>query len=113
MAEDWNDTFYDLFREAVGRYHEEMCIRDSIIGDRATGKTAIAMDTMIAQTDQNRLAEEGKLPDHQPLDVYKREVLFQHRRQIRQGPVGTGTGRQAPGVVRRLYACLLYTSRCV
>ena len=22
MAEDWNDTFYDLFREAVGRYHE-------------------------------------------------------------------------------------------
>lgn len=31
-------------------------------------------------------------------------VLFQHRRQIRHGPVGTGTGRQAPGVVRRLYA---------
>ena len=48
MAEDWNDTFFDLFREAVGRYHEghrnvdgfftdqeiiflssiEMCIRD-------------------------------------------------------------------------------------
>lgn len=22
MEEDWNDTFYDLFREAVGRYHE-------------------------------------------------------------------------------------------
>lgn len=41
--------------------------RELIIGDRATGKTAIAMDTMIAQADQNRLAEEGKLPDHQPL----------------------------------------------
>ena len=22
MEEDWNDAFYDLFREAVGRYHE-------------------------------------------------------------------------------------------
>ncbi|MBS5507225.1 MAG: F0F1 ATP synthase subunit alpha [Akkermansia sp.] len=41
--------------------------RELIIGDRATGKTAIAMDTMIAQADQNRLAEEGKLPGHQPL----------------------------------------------
>ena len=41
--------------------------RELIIGDRATGKTAIAMDTMIAQADQNRLAEEGKLADHQPL----------------------------------------------
>ena len=41
--------------------------RELIIGDRATGKTAIAMDTMIAQAEQNRLAEEGKLPDHQPL----------------------------------------------
>ena len=40
--------------------------RELIIGDRATGKTAIAMDTMIAQAEQNRLAEEGKLPDHQP-----------------------------------------------
>ena len=27
--------------------------RELIIGDRATGKTAIAMDTMIAQADQN------------------------------------------------------------
>lgn len=41
--------------------------RELIIGDRATGKTAIAVDTMIAQAEQNRLAEEGKLPDHQPL----------------------------------------------
>ena len=68
--------------------------RELIIGDRQTGKTTIAtdtiinqrgkdviciyvaigqkrstiaMDTMIAQAEQNRLAEEGKLPDHQPL----------------------------------------------
>ena len=41
--------------------------RELIIGDRATGKTAIAMDTMIAQAEQNRMAEEGRLPDHQPL----------------------------------------------
>ncbi len=41
--------------------------RELIIGDRSTGKTAIAIDTMIAQADQNRKAEEGKLPDHRPL----------------------------------------------
>ena len=27
MAEDWNDTFYDLFREAVGRYHYRTGLR--------------------------------------------------------------------------------------
>ncbi len=41
--------------------------RELIIGDRSTGKTAIALDTMIAQASQNRLAEQGKLPDHKPL----------------------------------------------
>ncbi len=41
--------------------------RELIIGDRSTGKTAIAMDTIIAQAQQNRLAEEGKLPGHQTL----------------------------------------------
>ncbi len=41
--------------------------RELIIGDRSTGKTAIAIDTMIAQADQNRKAEEGKLPGHRPL----------------------------------------------
>lgn len=41
--------------------------RELIIGDRSTGKTAIAVDTMIAQADQNRLAEEGKLEGYQPL----------------------------------------------
>ena len=41
--------------------------RELIIGDRSTGKTTIALDTMIAQAKQNRLAREGKLPDHQPL----------------------------------------------
>lgn len=41
--------------------------RELIIGDRSTGKTTIALDTMIAQARQNRLAREGKLPDHQPL----------------------------------------------
>ncbi|MEG2809727.1 MAG: F0F1 ATP synthase subunit alpha, partial [Akkermansia sp.] len=41
--------------------------RELIIGDRSTGKTTIALDTMIAQAKQNRLAREGKLPDHRPL----------------------------------------------
>jgi F-type H+-transporting ATPase subunit alpha len=38
-----------------------------IIGDRSTGKTTIAVDTIIAQAHQNRLAEQGKLKDHKPL----------------------------------------------
>lgn len=41
--------------------------RELIIGDRATGKTALAVDTIIAQARQNRLADEGKLPGHRPL----------------------------------------------
>lgn len=41
--------------------------RELIIGDRSTGKTAIAVDTIIAQAKQNKLAEEGKLPGHAPL----------------------------------------------
>ena len=41
--------------------------RELIIGDRSTGKTAIATDTMISQARQNKLAEEGKLPGHRPL----------------------------------------------
>lgn len=45
--------------------------RELIIGDRATGKTTIAVDTIIAQADQNRMAEEGELKDHKPLyNVY-------------------------------------------
>lgn len=56
--------------------------RELIIGDRATGKTAIAMDTMIAQADQNRLAEEGKLADHQPL--YNIYVATPERANISQ-----------------------------
>lgn len=41
--------------------------RELIIGDRSTGKTAIALDTMIAQGEQNRKAEAGLLPGHRPL----------------------------------------------
>ncbi len=41
--------------------------RELIIGDRSTGKTAIATDTMISQARQNKQAEEGKLPGHRPL----------------------------------------------
>ncbi len=41
--------------------------RELIIGDRATGKTTIAVDTIISQANQNRAAEEGRLKDHRPL----------------------------------------------
>ncbi len=41
--------------------------RELIIGDRSTGKTTIATDTMISQAQQNKLAEQGKLPGHRPL----------------------------------------------
>lgn len=41
--------------------------RELIIGDRSTGKTAIAIDTIVSQANQNKLAEEGKLPRHSPL----------------------------------------------
>jgi F-type H+/Na+-transporting ATPase subunit alpha len=38
--------------------------RELIIGDRSTGKTTIAIDTIISQANQNRAAEAGKLKDH-------------------------------------------------
>ena len=41
--------------------------RELIIGDRSTGKTTMAIDTIIAQAKQNRAAEEGKLKNHKPL----------------------------------------------
>ena len=41
--------------------------RELIIGDRSTGKTTIAVDTIIAQAKQNKASEEGKLKDHKPL----------------------------------------------
>lgn len=41
--------------------------RELIIGDRSTGKTAIAIDAIISQAHQNKLAEEGKLPGHRSL----------------------------------------------
>jgi F-type H+/Na+-transporting ATPase subunit alpha len=41
--------------------------RELIIGDRSTGKTTIAVDTIIAQAKQNKLAEQGKLQGHKPL----------------------------------------------
>ena len=41
--------------------------RELIIGDRSTGKTTIAVDTIISQAKQNKMAEQGKLKDHRPL----------------------------------------------
>jgi len=38
--------------------------RELIIGDRATGKTTIAIDTIISQANQNKAAKEGKLEGH-------------------------------------------------
>jgi F-type H+/Na+-transporting ATPase subunit alpha len=41
--------------------------RELIIGDRGTGKTTIAIDTIISQANQNKAAAAGKLKDHAPL----------------------------------------------
>jgi len=41
--------------------------RELIIGDRSTGKTTIAVDTIISQAKQNKAAEEGRLQGHKPL----------------------------------------------
>ncbi len=41
--------------------------RELIIGDRATGKTTIAIDTIINQARMNKGAEEGKIKNHKPL----------------------------------------------
>src|ERR1700757_1271280 len=41
--------------------------RELIIGDRATGKTTVAVDTIISQAKLNRAGEEGKLKNHKPL----------------------------------------------
>jgi len=41
--------------------------RELIIGDRATGKSTIAVDTIISQARLNKAAEEGQLKDHRPL----------------------------------------------
>ena len=41
--------------------------RELIIGDRATGKTAIAVDTIIAQAQQNKLAEDTKQEGFRPM----------------------------------------------
>src|SRR4051794_14514484 len=41
--------------------------RELIIGDRATGKSTIALDTIISQARLNKAAEAGRLKDHRPL----------------------------------------------
>ena len=41
--------------------------RELIIGDRATGKTTVAVDTIINQARLNRAAEEGRIKNHAPL----------------------------------------------
>src|SRR5947207_7720565 len=41
--------------------------RELIIGDRATGKTTIAIDTIISQARLNKAGEKGGLKDYRPL----------------------------------------------
>src|SRR5919201_410812 len=41
--------------------------RELIIGDRATGKTTIAIDTIISQARLNKAAEQGEMKDYRPL----------------------------------------------
>jgi F-type H+/Na+-transporting ATPase subunit alpha len=41
--------------------------RELIIGDRATGKSTIALDTIISQARLNKAAEQGRLKDYRPL----------------------------------------------
>src|SRR3954462_3044122 len=41
--------------------------RELIIGDRATGKSTIALDTIISQARQNKATEQGRLKDYRPL----------------------------------------------
>src|SRR5436305_2557172 len=41
--------------------------RELIIGDRATGKTTIAIDTIISQAKLNKAGEKGELKDYRPL----------------------------------------------
>jgi len=41
--------------------------RELIIGDRATGKTTIAVDTIISQAQQNKAAVQGKLQNYKPM----------------------------------------------
>src|SRR5204863_9736676 len=41
--------------------------RELIIGDRATGQTVIALDTIISQARLNKAAEQGRLKDYRPL----------------------------------------------
>ena len=41
--------------------------RELIIGDRATGKSTIAVDTIISQARLNKAAEEGQIKDYRPL----------------------------------------------
>src|SRR3954447_7396967 len=41
--------------------------RELIIGDRATGKTTIAIDTIISQARLNKAAEKGDVKDYRPL----------------------------------------------
>ncbi len=57
--------------------------RELIIGDRSTGKTAIALDTMIAQGRLNQKAEAGLLPGYRPLyNIYV--AIGQKRSKVRR-----------------------------
>ena len=52
--------------------------RELIIGDRSTGKTALALDTIISQANQNRAAEERGDSDYRP--VYSIYVAIGQKR---------------------------------
>jgi len=54
--------------------------RELIIGDRATGKSTIAVDTIIAQARLNKAAEEGRLKDHRPLLHLRRDRAEEFQR---------------------------------
>jgi F-type H+-transporting ATPase subunit alpha len=62
--------------------------RELIIGDRSTGKTTIAVDTIISQAQQNKAAEQGKLAGPQASLLHLRRhrpEAVQHRPR-RQDP---------------------------
>lgn len=57
--------------------------RELIIGDRGTGKTTIAVDTIIAQAEQNKLVREGKVANRKVLySVYV--AIGQKRSNVRR-----------------------------
>ena len=67
--------------------------RELIIGDRATGKTTIAVDTIISQARLNKAAEEGKLKDLSSALLHLRRDRSE-KFQRRPHPRGAGEERR-------------------